>query len=163
MTDQPPETTPSLPTTVAVGSDHAGFALKRELVEHLATRGIEVLDVGAHSTERVDYPDYGVAVGRAVVSGQAELGIAVCGSGIGIGIAANKVAGVRAATVHDATSARLSRQHNDANVLCLGERLTGPEVAVDAVDAWLDASFEGGRHAGRVAKIDALITDDSTG
>lgn len=153
--------TPNLPTTVAVGSDHAGFALKQELAAHLAERGIEVVDLGAHSADRVDYPDYGVAVGEAVVSGRAALGIAVCGSGIGIGIAANKVAGVRAATVHDVTSARLARQHNDANVLCLGERLIGPAVARDAVDAWLEATFEGGRHAGRVAKIDALIPDGS--
>lgn len=144
------------PTTVAVGSDHAGFALKEELAKHLVGRGLEVVDVGTHSTDRVDYPDFGEAVGRAVVTGRAQLGVAVCGSGIGICMAANKVPGVRAATVHDATSARLSREHNDANVICLGERLTGPQVALDAVDAWLGAEFEGGRHAGRVAKLDAM-------
>lgn len=143
-----------------MGSDHAGFALKEEVARHLAGRGIEVVDVGAHSTDRVDYPDYGAEVGRAVVSGRAELGVAVCGSGLGICMAANKVGGVRAATVHDVTSARLSRQHNDANVICLGERLTGIEVAKDALDAWLDAAFEGGRHAGRVAKLDALVPSD---
>ncbi len=142
--------------TVAVGADHAGIALKAELVEHLGARGIEVLDLGTHGSERVDYPDFGAAVGRAVAEGRAELGIAVCGSGLGICMAANKIAGIRAASVYDATSARLSRQHNDANVICLGERLTGPEVARDAVDAWLDAAFEGGRHVGRVAKLDAL-------
>lgn len=142
--------------TIAVGSDHAGFELKQQVAEHLSARGISVVDLGVHSTDRVDYPDFGAAVGRAVISGQADLGVAVCGSGIGICMAANKVKGVRAATVHDATSARLSREHNDANVLCVGERLTGVQVALDAVDAWLDAEFEGGRHAGRVAKLDAL-------
>lgn len=149
----------NLPRTVAVGSDHAGFELKGTIAAHLAERGIEVLDLGAHSTDRVDYPDFGAAVGRAVVSGRAELGIAVCGSGLGICMAANKIQGVRAATVHDVTSARLTRQHNDANVICLGERLIGPQVALDAVDAWLEASFEGGRHAGRVDKLDALGSD----
>ncbi len=149
----------NLPRIVAVGSDHAGFELKSLVAAHLAERGIEVLDLGAHSTDRVDYPDFGAAVGRAVVSGRAELGVAVCGSGLGICMAANKIQGVRAATVHDVTSARLTRQHNDANVICLGERLIGPQVALDAVDAWLDASFEGGRHAGRVDKLDALGSD----
>lgn len=139
-----------------MGADHAGYELKCVLADHLAARGVEVLDVGTHSTDRVDYPDFGAAVGRAVADGRAQLGVAVCGSGIGISIAANKIAGIRAAHVHDATSARLSRQHNDANVLCLGERLTGVEVAKDAVDAWLDATFEGGRHTGRVGKLDAL-------
>ena len=115
-----------------------------------------MLDLGAHSPERVDYPDFGAAVGRAVVGGDAELGLCVCGSGIGIAMAANKVPGVRAATVHDATSARLTRQHNDANVICLGERLIGPEVASEALRAWLDAGFEGGRHVRRVEKLARL-------
>jgi ribose 5-phosphate isomerase B len=146
---------------IAVGADHAGVDLKDLLAAHLSQRGIEVLDLGTHGHDRVDYPDFGVAVGRAVAEGTADLGVAVCGSGIGIGIAANKVPGIRAATVHDETSARLARQHNDANVLCLGQRLIGVEVALAALDAWLDASFEGGRHAGRVAKLDAL--PDPTG
>lgn len=146
--------------TVALGADHAGVALKDELVAHLTERGVTVLDLGTHGTDRVDYPDFGAAVGRAVAGGDADLGVAVCGSGLGICMAANKIPGVRAATVHDATSARLTRQHNDANVICLGERLIGVEVAKDAVDGWLDAEFEGGRHAGRVAKLDAL-TDPS--
>lgn len=154
---------PSRTTTVAVGADHAGFELKEVVAKHLVERGLEVVDVGTHSTDRVDYPDFGAAVGRAVASGRAQLGVAVCGSGLGICMAANKVAGVRAATVHDMTSARLSREHNDANVICLGERLTGPQVATDAVDAWLDASFEGGRHSGRVAKLDALIDQPEAG
>ena len=142
--------------TIAVGSDHAGYALKEQLAGELRDLGHEVLDLGAHSSERVDYPDFGAAVGRAVVGGDAELGLCVCGSGIGIAMAANKVPGVRAATVHDATSARLTRQHNDANVICLGERLIGPEVASEALRAWLDAEFEGGRHTGRIDKLSGL-------
>lgn len=141
---------------IAVGSDHAGFHLKEALADHLRQRGHTVVDCGTHSTERVDYPDFGAAVGRAVAGGEADAGVCVCGSGIGIAMAANKIPGVRAATVHDVTSARLSREHNDANVVCFGERLIGPEVARDALDAWLDARFEGGRHAARVAKLDAL-------
>ncbi|MBO50223.1 MAG: ribose 5-phosphate isomerase B [Planctomycetaceae bacterium] len=143
-------------SSIAVSSDHAGFALKQHLADVLRDLGHEVLDLGAHSADRVDYPDFGEAVGRAVAGGDADLGVCVCGSGLGIAMAANKVPGVRAAPVHDVTSARLTRQHNDCNVLCLGERLIGAEVAVDAVRAWLDAEFEGGRHEGRVAKLDAL-------
>ena len=145
--------------TIAIGADHAGYLLKDRIAAHLAERGVEILDLGTNSGDRVDYPDFGTAVGEAVASGRADLGVAVCGSGLGICMAANKVPGVRAAPVHDVTSARLTRQHNDANVLCLGERLIGPDVAIEAVDAWLDAEFEGGRHAGRVAKLDALGSD----
>ena len=141
---------------IAVGSDHAGFELKEELAERLRSGGHEVVDLGAYSTDRVDYPDFGAAVGRAVAAGEVEGGVCVCGSGIGIAMAANKIAGVRAATVHDVTSARLAREHNDANVICLGERLIGRVVAADAVDAWMGAKFEGGRHVGRVEKLDAL-------
>ncbi len=141
---------------IAVGSDHAGFHMKQDIAEHLRGLGHEVIDCGTRSTDRVDYPDFGAAVGREVASGRVDGGVGICGSGIGIGIAANKIRGVRAATVHDVSSARLSRQHNNANVICLGARLIGPSVALDAVDAWLDAGFEGGRHAGRVAKLDAL-------
>ena len=145
---------------IAVGADHAGFELKQGLAQHLQEAGHEVVDLGTHSAERVDYPDFGAAVGRAVAGGEADLGVCVCGSGNGIAMAANKVAGVRAAVAYDATSARLARAHNDANVLCIGERLTGPEVALEALDAWLAASFEGGRHEGRVAKLDALGAQD---
>ena len=144
------------PMRIAAGSDHAGFSMKESLASHLRRAGHEVIDCGTHSDERVDYPDFGVAVGEAVVAGDADLGLCVCGSGIGIAMAANKVHGVRAATVHDVTSARLAREHNNANVICLGERLIGPEVATEAVDAWLAAEFQGGRHEGRVAKLDAL-------
>lgn len=141
---------------IAIGSDHAGFDLKQLLAEHLSAGGHEVIDLGTNDASSVDYPDYGEAVGRAVTDGRAELGVAVCGSGIGICMAAGKVPGVRAATVHDVTSARLSRAHNDANVVCLGARFVGPQVALDAVDAFLATPFDGGRHAPRVAKIDAI-------
>lgn len=143
-------------TRIAVGSDHAGFNLKSDLVAHLVEAGHDIVDCGTNSTERVDYPDFGAAVGRAVAGGDAELGLCVCGSGIGIAMAANKIKGIRAATIHDVTSAHLAREHNDANVICLGERLTGPEVAKEALDAFVAAEFEGGRHAGRVEKIDRL-------
>lgn len=141
---------------IAAGSDHAGRSLKDLLVEHLRAHGHEVEDLGAHSEDRVDYPDFGAAVARRVVSGGADLGLAVCGSGIGISIAANKVPGARAALVHDVTTGRLARQHNDANVICLGERTTGPETARQALDAFLAAGFEGGRHVGRLGKISDL-------
>ncbi len=141
---------------IAVGADHAGFELKQGLAELLRGLGHEVNDVGTHSEERCDYPDFGAAIGRAVTSGQSELGVGVCGSGIGIAIAANKVAGVRAATVHDVTSARLAREHNDANVFCIGSRLVGHQVAVEALEAFLSAEFQGGRHSARVAKLDEL-------
>lgn len=142
---------------IAVGSDHAGFALKQMLAAHLREGGHEVVDVGTYSTESVDYPEFGAAVGRSVVSGDAERGVAVCGSGIGICMAANKVPGVRAATVHDVTSATFTRLHNDANVMCVGERFIGPQVALDALDAFLATGFEGGRHARRTGAIDQLL------
>ncbi len=146
---------------IVVGSDHAGFHLKNLLAEHVETQGHDVVDVGTTSADSVDYPDFGEAVGRSVAGGDADLGIAICGSGIGICMAANKVAGVRAATVHDVTSARMTRLHNDANVLCLGERFTGQQVAIDAVDAFLTTDFEGGRHARRVDKIDQIDSNGS--
>jgi ribose 5-phosphate isomerase B len=141
---------------IALGSDHAGFHLKDLIARHVADAGHDVLDLGTDSTDRVDYPDFGAAVGRAVAEGRADVGLCVCGSGIGIAMAAGKIPGVRAATVHDVTSARLAREHNDANVMCIGQRFVGEQTALDALDAFLGAVFEGGRHAGRVAKIDAL-------
>lgn len=141
---------------IAVGADHAGYGLKKALAEHLRATGHDVIDCGAYSADRVDYPDFGAAVGRAVAEGRADMGLCVCGSGNGIAMAANKIAGIRAAVAYDVTSARLARAHNDANVLCIGERLTGAEVAREALDAWLKASFDGGRHEARVAKLDAL-------
>lgn len=140
---------------IAVASDHAGFRLKECMIAHLGALGHEVDDLGTTSGEvSVDYPDYGTAAGQAVVDGRADLAICACGTGIGISIAANKVRGVRAAVVHDVSSARLARRHNDANVLCLGGRLTTEHVAVEAVDAFLGSTYEaGGRHDRRIAKI----------
>jgi len=139
---------------IAVGSDHAGYALKTEITAHLIAAGHDVLDLGTDSAAvSVDYPLYGRAVGEAVADGRAERGVCVCGSGIGIGIAANKVHGVRAAVVHDTTTALLARRHNDANVLCLGERTTGPAEAIDAVDAFFATDFDGGRHQRRIDQI----------
>lgn len=142
--------------TIALAADHGGYRLKGAIAEHLRGRGFAVVDLGTNSADSVDYPDYGVALGRAVAGGEADLGVAVCGSGIGICMAAGKVPGVRAGTVHDETSARLAREHNDANVICLGERLVGATTALASVDAWLDATFQGGRHSRRTGKIDAL-------
>jgi ribose 5-phosphate isomerase B len=139
------------------GSDHAGLALRRQLVEVLRALGDEVEDLGTDAEASVDYPDYGAAVGRAVAgAGGDARGLVVCGTGIGITIAANKVPGVRAALVHDEFTARMARQHNDANVVGLGARVVGPGVAEAALRAFRDAAFEGGRHQGRVAKISAL-------
>lgn len=145
-----------MPLRIATGSDHAGFALKQVLVAHLREGGFEVQDLGTHAAERCDYPDYGAAVARRVAEGGADLGLLVCGSGIGMSMAANKVPGVRAAVVSDCFSARATRQHNNANILCMGERVVGIGLACDILDAFLGASFEGGRHAQRVAKITAL-------
>jgi ribose 5-phosphate isomerase B len=141
---------------VAFGSDHAGFALKEILKDELERQGHMVTDLGTADAERrVDYPDFGAAVGRAVAHGRADLGICSCGSGIGIAMAANKIPGVRAAVVHDVTTATLARQHNHANVLCLGSRIVGTAVALDAVAAFLAATEEP-RHDGRIAKLAAL-------
>jgi ribose 5-phosphate isomerase B len=139
---------------IAVGSDHAGYALKTETIARLTGAGHEVLDLGTDSAEvSVDYPLFGRAVGEAVAEGRAERGVCVCGTGIGIGMAANKVRGIRAAVVHDSTTALLARSHNDANVLCLGERTTGRAEAMDAVDAFLTTAFAGGRHQRRIEQI----------
>jgi ribose 5-phosphate isomerase B len=143
---------------VALGSDHAGFNLKRLLMEHLWARFGEaaVLDLGARSAARCDYPEFAAAVAGAVQDGRATLGVLVCGSGIGMSIAANKHPGTRAALCHDVTSARLARAHNDANILCLGARVVGEAVAIEALDAFLEGLFEGERHAQRLAQIAAL-------
>jgi ribose 5-phosphate isomerase B len=139
--------------TIAVASDHAGFDLKEILKQDLQAAGYAVLDLGTNSTASVDYPDFGKAMGEAIASGKAEKGVLVCGSGIGISIAANRNPKVRAVLAHDATSARLSREHNDANVVAFGQRMTGIEVAREALKVFLQTPFEGGRHAGRVAKL----------
>jgi ribose 5-phosphate isomerase B len=139
---------------IAVGSDHAGFDLKSALAGHLADAGHAVSDLGTDSsTEPVDYPLFGIAVGRAVAEGRADRGLCVCGTGIGISISANKVPGIRAALVHDVTTAALARRHNDANVVCLGGRTTGMATAIDAVDAFFSTEFEGGRHSRRLDEI----------
>jgi ribose 5-phosphate isomerase B len=142
---------------IALGADHAGYELKALVLATLQEWGHEVLDLGTtNAVDSVDYPDFGAAVGRSVVSGECELGVAICGSGVGICIAANKVPGVRAALVHDATSARLAREHNHANVVCLGARLIGAPVAQDALAAWLGAQPGEGRHLARIDKLSAL-------
>jgi ribose 5-phosphate isomerase B len=138
---------------IAVASDHAGFDLKEILKRDLQEAGLEVLDLGTNSTQSVDYPDFGIAMADAVASGKAERGVLVCGTGIGISMAANRNPKVRAALVHDVTSARLSRLHNDANVVAFGQRLIGTETAREALKAFLGTEFEGGRHANRVAKL----------
>jgi ribose 5-phosphate isomerase B len=142
---------------VAFGSDHAGFPLKEILKAELEAQGHVVTDLGTYDpTTSVDYPDFGAAVGRAVADGQADLGVCTCGSGIGISMAANKIPGVRAALIHDVTTATLARQHNHANVVCLGSRVVGPSVAIDALAAFLAAEEAHGRHDGRIIKLDEL-------
>ena len=139
--------------TIAVASDHAGFDLKEILKRDLQEAGHDVLDLGTNSTASVDYPDFGRAMADAIVSGKAGRGVVVCGTGIGISIAVNRNPRVRAALAHDVTSARLSREHNDANVVAFGARLIGTEVAREAMKVFLDTPFGGGRHTGRVAKL----------
>jgi ribose 5-phosphate isomerase B len=141
---------------IALGADHAGFVLKEALKGWLTGRGHEIVDVGTRGTDPVDYPDYAAAVAAAVAAGHAERGVLVCGSGIGMAIAANKVAGIRAAPCADAEIARLSREHNDTNVLALGARTTATDVATAIVETWLATEFQGGRHARRIEKIAAL-------
>ncbi|MGJ3260736.1 MAG: ribose 5-phosphate isomerase B [Rhodospirillales bacterium] len=139
--------------TVAIACDHAGFNLKSLLKGDLEAAGFDVLDLGTDGTDSVDYPDFGYALADAIADGRAEKGVLVCGSGIGISIAANRNPAVRAAVVTDSLSARLTRQHNDANVVCFGERLVGSEIARDAMKVFLETEFEGGRHARRVDKL----------
>jgi ribose 5-phosphate isomerase B len=141
---------------IAVGSDHAGYVLKEFLAAHLAERGHDIDDFGTDSERSVDYPEFGAAVGRAVSEGRAQLGLCACGTGIGIAIAANKIEGVRAAVVHDVTTARLARAHNHANVVCMGGRILGHEVAKDAIDTFLSTEPVGGRHDQRVEEIAVL-------
>lgn len=135
---------------IAIGNDHAAVGLKKALVDHLKDNGYEVLDLGINEGEKIDYPLMGEMVGRAVVDEKADLGIAICGTGIGISIAANKVNGVRAACCSEPYSAKLSKQHNNSNVLCFGARVVGEELAKMMVDEWLNASFLGDRHLRRV-------------
>jgi ribose 5-phosphate isomerase B len=138
---------------IAIGSDHGGYELKEAIKKHLDEKGIEYKDFGTFSEESVDYPDYALKVAEAVASGQFEKGILLCGTGVGISIAANKVPGIRAAHVSDAFSARYCKEHNNANVLCMGGRVVGPGLAAILVDEWLNAEFQGGRHQKRLDKI----------
>ena len=142
-------------STLYIASDHGGFATKQAIIDHLATQNIAVQDLGPDTTESVDYPDYAGKLAKALEADSAAGGFLICGSGIGISIEANRYHSVRAALVHDATGARLCREHNNANVLVLGERLTGLSTVLDCVDRFLATDFEGGRHERRVAKLGA--------
>lgn len=145
---------------VAIASDHAGFDLKQQLIAQLqavGTRGHTVLDLGPHNSDRVDYPDYATRVAAAVMGGHAERGILICGSGIGMSMAANRYQGIRCALVGDTESARLSRAHNNSNLLALGASLIGPDMAWACVQTWLNTGFDFGRHEQRIAKMDPGI------
>ena len=139
-----------------VATDHAGIDLKDYTVELLKDKGHEVIDLGPFSKDRVDYPDYAVKVSQAVLSDSNSHGILICGSGIGMSMAANRHTGIRAALCHDAYTACVARGHNDANILCFGERIIGKGVAESILDSWIASSFDGGRHTGRVGKIEAI-------
>jgi len=138
---------------VYLGSDHAGYAMKEVLQKHLKAAGHEVLDLGAFSEDSIDYPDIAREVGEKVLENKDSKGILICGTGVGIGIAANKVKGIRCATVHNTTTAKFARLHNDANVISFGQRIVGNQLAKDMADTFLAEEFEGGRHAARVDKI----------
>jgi ribose 5-phosphate isomerase B len=138
---------------ITIGCDHAAYELKKKVIAHLEARGVEVIDVGTDSTESCDYPNFARAVCKNVQDGVTELGILICGTGIGMSMAANKHRGIRAAACSDTFSARLTRQHNDANVLCFGERVVGMGLACDLVDQFIDTDFEGGKHKRRVDMI----------
>ena len=145
---------------ITVGCDHAGSNLKKIVISHLQERGYEVLDVGTHTPDSCDYPAIAHALCKNIQNGVSELGILVCGTGIGMSMAANKHRGIRAAACSDTFSARLTRVHNDANVLCFGERVVGMGLALDLVDAFIDAEFEGGKHQRRVDMITAIEADE---
>ncbi len=140
---------------IAIGCDHGGLEMKQDLAQELKSWGWVVEDCGCHTPQSVDYPDFAHAVAGKVVAGDAELGLLVCGTGIGISIAANKIKGIRAALCADSFSAEMARRHNDANIICLGGRVLGPELAKAILAAFLEASFEGGRHQRRLDKIAA--------
>ena len=141
---------------IAIASDHGGYALKEQVKQHLLERGVDVEDLGTHSEDSVDYPVYGKLCGQTVASGKADLGVVVCGTGIGISIAANKVKGIRCGLCTSVEMAHLTKQHNNANVLALGGRTTKPELAMAIVDEWLDTEFEGGRHQRRIDMLDEM-------
>ena len=142
---------------IAIGSDHAGYSLKVEIVKYLNENGYEVKDYGTHDGDNsVDYPDYGLAVAEAIINGECEKGIIICGTGLGISMSANKISGIRAAVCTDSNMAKMSREHNDANVLALGSRVVGVGLALDIVETWLKCEFLGGRHKTRVDKISGI-------
>ena len=141
---------------IAIGCDHAGYELKEKVKAKMATAGHQMIDLGTNSTESVDYPAYGHAVGRAVAGGQAERGIAICGSGIGISIACNKVPGIRAALCTSVEMAEMCRRHNNANVICMGARMISEELAYAMIDTWMTTEFEGGKHERRINELDDI-------
>jgi ribose 5-phosphate isomerase B len=141
---------------IAIGCDHGGINLKNKIRQHLLSKNIEVQDCGTFNDASVDYPEYCIKVSKAVLSKECELGILCCGTGIGMSIAANKFKGIRAAVVGDTFSAKATREHNNTNVLCLGERVIGEGLALDIVDTWINAEFLGGRHSNRLAMIDNI-------
>lgn len=145
---------------ISIGSDHAGFRLKTVVIEHLIAAGHQIIDVGTDSEAPVDYPKFCAASARAVVQGRADMGIVIGGSGQGEAITANKVHGIRAALCHDEFTARLSRAHNDANVLSLGARVLAPELALVILDLWLATPFEGGRHVARLEQVAAIEEEE---
>ncbi len=142
--------------TISIASDHAGVELKRQIADFLRQLGTTCVDLGPQSTDSVDYPDYALKVAQSIVDGKARLGILICGTGIGMSISANKVDGIRAALCHREFESRMARSHNDANVLCLGQRVTGSGLALEIVRVFWSTEFEGGRHASRVEKIRSL-------
>ena len=145
---------------IAIGCDHAGYELKCEVIKHLNEKGIKVIDVGTHSTESVDYPVYAKSLCKMVVNGEVSSGILICGTGIGMSIAANKVKGIRAAVCSDEFSTEFTRRHNDANVMCIGARVLETEKALKLVDIFLDSPFEGGKHKTRIDMAENIETDD---
>jgi ribose 5-phosphate isomerase B len=144
---------------IIVGCDHGGYELKEKVVPHLRSQSYEVEDVGTHSMESVDYPVYALKVARAIADGRADRGILICGSGIGMCMAANRVSGVRAIQISEPYAAKMSRRHNDSNILCLGGRFIGQDLAFEVVDTWLKEPFEGGRHQRRVDLMDSLAAE----
>jgi ribose 5-phosphate isomerase B len=146
---------------IMIGADHAGFELKEKVAQHLHRLGHEVVDVGTHGKSSVDYPVYAFQVAEGVAKATADRGILICGSGIGMCITANRVPGVRAALTNEPYAAKMSRRHNDSNVLCLGGRFIGEDLAMAIIDVWLTEPFEGDRHARRIAMIDTLTQNRS--
>ncbi len=141
---------------IGIGSDHAGYVMKSAVIKHLEEKELEFIDYGTFKEESVNYPDYALKVSKAVADGEVDYGILICGTGIGMSITANKVKGIRAALVHDVETSRMSRLHNNANIMCLGGRILEEKLALEMVDVWLNTSFEGGRHENRLKLITTL-------